>query len=49
MPALDTNVLVRYLIADDKKQFETAKALIESVLEDEDPRGLLALDLRATC
>jgi predicted nucleic-acid-binding protein len=35
MPALDTNVLVRYLIADDKKQFETAKALIESVLEDE--------------
>jgi len=29
MPALDTNVLVRYLVADDKQQFETAKAFIE--------------------
>lgn len=28
MPALDTNILVRYLIADDKKQFESAKAFI---------------------
>lgn len=30
MPALDTNVLVRYLVADDKNQFEIAKNLIES-------------------
>lgn len=30
MPALDTNVLVRYLVADDKNQFEIAKHLIES-------------------
>lgn len=29
MPALDTNVLVKYLVADDKKQFESAKAFIE--------------------
>lgn len=29
MPALDTNVLVRYLVADDKKQFEIAKKYIE--------------------
>ncbi len=29
MPALDTNVLVRYLVADDRQQFETAKAFIE--------------------
>lgn len=29
MPALDTNVLVRYLVADDKKQFQLAKAFIE--------------------
>jgi len=35
MPALDTNVLVRYLVADDKKQFEIAKHLIESVIGQE--------------
>ena len=35
MPALDTNVLVRYLVADDKKQFDIAKNLIESVDRDE--------------
>ena len=35
MPALDTNVLVRYLVADDKRQFEAAKNLIESVIEEE--------------
>ena len=29
MPALDTNVLVRYLVADDMKQFQTAKTFIE--------------------
>ncbi len=29
MAALDTNILVRYLVADDKKQFQTAKELIE--------------------
>ncbi len=31
MSALDTNVLVRYLVADDTRQFELAKAHIESV------------------
>jgi len=34
MPALDTNILVRYLVADDKKQFKSAKALIESADEE---------------
>ena len=34
MPALDTNVLVRYLVADDKKQFQSAKILIESASEE---------------
>lgn len=32
MPALDTNVLVRYLIVDDKKQFEAAKQFIEETV-----------------
>lgn len=32
MPALDTNVLVRYLVADDKKQFKQAKAFIENAV-----------------
>ncbi|MGI9286331.1 MAG: PIN domain-containing protein [Pseudomonadales bacterium] len=32
MPALDTNVLVRYLVADDNKQFQTAKSFIESAI-----------------
>lgn len=36
MPALDTNVLVRYLVADDKKQFQSAKTLIETA-NDEAP------------
>ena len=35
MPALDTNALVRYLTADDKKQFETAKKFIENTIPDE--------------
>ena len=35
MPALDTNVLVRYLIADDKKQFEAAKQFIEKAITNE--------------
>jgi predicted nucleic-acid-binding protein len=35
MPSLDTNVLVRYLVADDKSQFELAKLYIESVLTDD--------------
>lgn len=30
MPALDTNVLIRYLIADDKMQYEIAKSFIEN-------------------
>lgn len=34
MPTLDTNVLVRYLIADDRKQFEVAKALIELATDE---------------
>jgi len=36
MAALDTNVLVRYLVADDKNQHQLAKALIESA-HDEAP------------
>ena len=32
MPTLDTNVLVRYLIADDKKQYKTAKKFIEDTI-----------------
>jgi len=35
MPALDTNVLVRYLVADDKKQFKTAKIFIEEAITEE--------------
>ena len=35
MPALDTNVLVRYIIADDKKQYEAAKKYIEGAITDE--------------
>jgi len=31
MPSLDTNVLVRYLVADDRNQFELAKAYIDRV------------------
>lgn len=34
MPSLDTNVLVRYLVADDREQFTKAKLLIESCTED---------------
>jgi len=34
--ALDTNVLVRYLVADDKKQFQLAQRFIDSATE-EDP------------
>ncbi len=35
MPALDTNVLVRYLVADDRKQFHVAKSFIEeSILQE---------------
>ena len=34
MPTLDTNILVRYLVADDKKQFQSAKTLIESADEE---------------
>ncbi|MDB3935652.1 type II toxin-antitoxin system VapC family toxin [Granulosicoccus sp.] len=35
MAALETNVLVRYLIADDIKQFEAAKKFIEETIIDE--------------
>ncbi len=35
MPALDTNVLVRYLVADDRKQFQVAKSFIEDSVEQE--------------
>jgi predicted nucleic-acid-binding protein len=34
--ALDTNVLVRYLVEDDKKQSALAAALIDRVIADED-------------
>ncbi|MEE9335665.1 MAG: type II toxin-antitoxin system VapC family toxin [Granulosicoccaceae bacterium] len=35
MPALDTNVLVRYLVADDRSQYQVAKAFIEDIVHDE--------------
>lgn len=34
MASLDTNVLVRYLVADDRKQFRSAKAFIESATRE---------------
>ena len=34
MAALDTNVLVRYLVSDDKKQFKVAKEFIEGSASD---------------
>ena len=34
MIALDTNVLVRYLVRDDIEQADTARALMESLTED---------------
>ena len=34
MIALDTNVLVHYLVRDDTEQGETARALMESLTED---------------
>lgn len=34
MAALDTNVLVRYLVSDDKKQFKIAKKFIEGSASD---------------
>lgn len=36
MIALDTNVLVRYLVEDDKKQTALAAALIDRVIADDD-------------
>jgi len=35
MPSLDTNVLVCYLVADDRNQFELAKAYIDRVTPDD--------------
>lgn len=35
MASLDTNVLVRYLVADDRVQYEAAKAYIEALPPDE--------------
>ena len=35
MATLDTNVLVRYIIADDRKQFELARTLIEGAIRNE--------------
>ncbi len=35
MPTLDTNVLVRFLVADDRNQFEIAKAYINDVAPDD--------------
>jgi predicted nucleic-acid-binding protein len=34
MAALDTNVLVRYLVQDDEKQFASAKKLVAAALRD---------------
>ena len=34
MASLDTNVLVRYLVADDRKQFQSPKAFIESATRE---------------
>lgn len=34
MPALDTNVLVRYLVADDAAQFAAARRLIDGCVRD---------------
>lgn len=34
MPALDTNVLVRYLVADDAAQFAAARRLIDRCVRD---------------
>ncbi len=35
MPTLDTNVLVRYLVADDRNQFQIAEAFIEEAVHQE--------------
>jgi len=35
VPALDTNALVRYLVADDKKQFQLAQTVIDTATEDD--------------
>jgi len=35
MAALDTNILVRFLVADDRKQFQIAKAFIDDVVREE--------------
>jgi len=35
MATLDTNVLIRYLIADDRKQFWIARAFIQSAIRNE--------------
>ena len=37
MIALDTNVLVRYLVRDDIEQADTARALMESLTEETVP------------
>ena len=42
MIALDTNVLVRYLVADDPRQAAAARRLIESACTDETP-GVVSL------
>ncbi|MXX54385.1 MAG: type II toxin-antitoxin system VapC family toxin, partial [Gemmatimonadetes bacterium] len=34
MIALDTNVLVRYLVRDDEQQAESARALLESLTQE---------------
>lgn len=34
MPALDTNVLVRYVVLDDREQLEAARALITRCVEE---------------
>ena len=45
MRSLDTNVLVRYLAADDPKQFALAERVIEECRENQEPLFLAAVVL----
>ena len=49
MKAVDSNVLVRYITADDAAQFEAARILIEEELRPESPGLLIDLVLVETC
>lgn len=49
MKAVDSNVLVRYVTADDALQFEAARILLEEELSPESPGLLIDLVLVETC